>query len=45
MLAAAMAMQAADAAPTTREVAAVAEARRQSAAVMAQWAKLKARAR
>jgi hypothetical protein len=42
MMAAAMAMQAADTAPTAREVAAVADARRQSAAVMARWTKLTA---
>jgi hypothetical protein len=35
-----MAMQGADVAPTSREVAAVADARRQSASVMARWAKL-----
>jgi photosystem II stability/assembly factor-like uncharacterized protein len=40
MMAAAMAMQGADVAPTGREVAAVADARRQSAAVMARWSKL-----
>jgi hypothetical protein len=40
MLTAAMAMQAADVAPTAREVAACAEARRQSAAVLATWTKL-----
>jgi hypothetical protein len=39
MIAAAMAMQGAEVAPTAREVAAVTEARRQSAAVMAQWTK------
>jgi hypothetical protein len=37
MLAAAMAMQAADVAPTAREVAACAEARRQFTDVMARW--------
>jgi photosystem II stability/assembly factor-like uncharacterized protein len=41
LLAAAMAMQAADVAPTAREVAACADARRQAAAVMARWTKLK----
>lgn len=41
MLAAAMSMQAADVAPTAREVAACADARRQAAAVMARWTKLK----
>jgi hypothetical protein len=41
MLAAAMAMQGADVAPTAREVAACATARAQSAAVMARWNKLK----
>ena len=40
MMAAAMAMQGAEAAPTAREVAAVTEARRQSAATMARWTKL-----
>ena len=40
MMAAAMAMQAADAAPTAREVAACADARRQAATVMARWTKL-----
>jgi photosystem II stability/assembly factor-like uncharacterized protein len=40
MLAAAMAMQGAEMAPTARDVAAVAEARRQSAAVMARWRKV-----
>jgi hypothetical protein len=40
MIAAAMAMQAADTAPTARDVAAVTEARRQSAAVTARWTKL-----
>jgi len=40
MMNAAMAMQAADAAPTAREIAAVTEARRQSAALMARWSKL-----
>jgi hypothetical protein len=40
MMAAAMAMQNAEAAPTGREVAACAEARRQSAALMAKWTKL-----
>jgi hypothetical protein len=40
MLAAAMAMQGAEAAPTAREVAACATARTQSAAVMARWTKL-----
>jgi photosystem II stability/assembly factor-like uncharacterized protein len=41
MMAAAMAMQAADAAPTAREVAACADARRQAADVMARWTTLK----
>jgi photosystem II stability/assembly factor-like uncharacterized protein len=41
MLAAAMAMQAADLAPTAREVAACANARRDSTTVMARWTKLK----
>jgi hypothetical protein len=41
MLAAAMAMQAADVAPTAREVAACAEARRQFTEVMARWTALK----
>jgi photosystem II stability/assembly factor-like uncharacterized protein len=40
MLTAAMAMQGADAAPTARETAACAEARRQAAPLMARWAKL-----
>jgi photosystem II stability/assembly factor-like uncharacterized protein len=40
MLAAAMAMQGADVAPTGREIAACADARRQSAAVMARWTKI-----
>jgi hypothetical protein len=40
MLAAAMAMQGAEAAPTAREVAACTSARAQSATVMARWAKL-----
>ena len=40
MMAAAMSMQNADAAPTAREVAACAEARRQSADVMARWTKI-----
>jgi hypothetical protein len=35
-----MAMQAADAPPTAREIAAVTEARRQSAALMVRWTKL-----
>jgi hypothetical protein len=35
-----MAMQGADAVPTEREVAACADARKQSAAVMARWTKL-----
>jgi photosystem II stability/assembly factor-like uncharacterized protein len=42
MLAAAMAMQGADVAPTAREVAACADARRQAAPVMARWTKLTA---
>jgi hypothetical protein len=41
MLAAAMTMQAADAAPTARDIAACANARRDSAAVMARWSKVK----
>ena len=41
MLAAAMAMQAADVAPTAREVAACAEARRQFTEVMARWMAIK----
>jgi photosystem II stability/assembly factor-like uncharacterized protein len=41
MLNAAMAMQAADVAPTGREVAACAAARRQSADVMAKWTRVK----
>jgi hypothetical protein len=41
MMAAAMAMQSADVAPTAREVAACTNARRDSAAVMAQWIKVK----
>jgi photosystem II stability/assembly factor-like uncharacterized protein len=40
MTAAAMAMQSADTAPTAREVAACAEARRLAAAVLAKWTKL-----
>ena len=40
MLSAAMAMQAAEAAPTAREVAACATARANSATVMARWTKL-----
>ena len=40
MLSAAMAMQAADIAPTAREVAACATARANSATVMARWTKL-----
>ncbi len=40
MMAAAMAMQGADAAPTARELAACATARRQAAEVMARWAKI-----
>jgi hypothetical protein len=40
MIAAAMSMQAAEAAPTARELAAAADARKQSAAVMARWTKL-----
>jgi hypothetical protein len=40
MMSAAMAMQAADTAPTAREAAACAEARRQSAAVLAKWTKV-----
>jgi hypothetical protein len=41
MIAAAMALQVADVAPTGREVAAIADARRQAAEVMARWTKLK----
>ena len=41
MLNAAMAMQGADAAPTGREVAACAAARRQNADTMAKWTKAK----
>ena len=37
MLAAAMAMQGSEAAPTAREIAAVTEARAQSTAIMARW--------
>jgi photosystem II stability/assembly factor-like uncharacterized protein len=40
-MAAAMAMQSADVAPTAREVATCADARRNSTTVMAQWTKLK----
>ena len=40
MMAAAMAMQGAEAAPTAREVAACADARRQSADVLARWTKI-----
>ena len=40
MFAAAMAMQAAEAAPTAREKAACAKARTDAAAVMARWTKL-----
>jgi hypothetical protein len=40
MLAAAMSMQDAEAAPTAREVAAVTDARRQSTALMARWTRL-----
>ena len=40
MMAAAMAMQAADAPPTARDVAACVDARRESASVMARWTKL-----
>ncbi len=40
MMAAAMAMQQADVAPTARDVAACADARRQSTAVMARWTKV-----
>jgi hypothetical protein len=40
MLAAAMAMQGAEAAPTAREVAACTNARTESATVMARWTKL-----
>ena len=42
MMAAAMTMQAADVAPTARDTAACANARRDSASVMARWSKLKA---
>ena len=41
MMNAAMAMQAADVAPTGREVAACAAARRQGADLMAKWTKVK----
>jgi hypothetical protein len=41
MMAAAMAMQGADVAPTSRETVAAAEAKRQSAVVMAKWTKVK----
>jgi hypothetical protein len=41
MMAAAMAMQSADVAPTAKEVAACSNARRDSNTVMAQWTKLK----
>jgi hypothetical protein len=41
LMAAAMAMQSADVAPTARDVATCANARRNSATVMAQWTKLK----
>ena len=41
MMAAAMAMQSADVAPTARDVATCADARRNSTTVMAQWTKLK----
>jgi hypothetical protein len=44
MIAAAMAMQGAETAPTARELAAVEQARRQSTAVMAKWAQIKAAA-
>ena len=40
MLAAAMAMQGAETPPTSREIAACAEARRRSAAVMARWTRI-----
>ena len=40
MMAAAMAMQAADTRPTAREIAACAEARRQAGAIMARWTTL-----
>jgi len=42
MMAAAMAMQGADVAPTARELATVADARRQSTGVMARWTKVTA---
>ena len=42
LIGAAMAMQNAEAAPTAREIAACAEARRQAAAVMAKWTKITA---
>jgi hypothetical protein len=42
MITAAMSMQAADAAPTAREVAACADAQRQFAAIMGKWTALKA---
>ncbi len=44
MIAAAMAMQGAEVAPTAREVAACAEAQRQFTAVMAKWTSVKTRA-
>jgi hypothetical protein len=44
MMAAAMSMQAAEAAPTAREVAACAEAQRQFAAIMAKWTAIKTQA-
>jgi hypothetical protein len=40
MMAAAMGMQAAEAAPTARDIAACADARRESASVMAKWTKI-----
>jgi hypothetical protein len=44
MMAAAMSMQAAEAAPTAREVAACAEAQRQFTAIMAKWTAIKTQA-
>jgi hypothetical protein len=41
MMAAAMTLQAADAAPTARDIAACANARRDSGAVIARWSKVK----
>jgi hypothetical protein len=44
MMAAAMSMQSADAAPTAREIAACAEAQRQFTAIMAKWTAIKTQA-